>query len=134
MKSPKLISKLYFRMQHRKKTYEQLQIGKIKFEVVPIYINNTCVHSLFKLKYTQSLNTNTDVQVKRYSLMKVLLFVLLLFCMYMLLYSTLINLGILVETNEVFTSVITPYIFSDLPVYYTPHLTRLLNYVNLLTP
>lgn len=134
MKSQELISKLYFRMQYRKKTYEQLQIGKIKFEVIPIYFNNTCVYSMFKLKYTQASISNIGVQTRRYPLLKVLLLVLMLFCIYIVLYNLLVNLGILVETNEVFTNIITPYIFPDLPVYYTPHLTTLLKNVNLLTP
>jgi len=134
MKSKHLIRNLYFRMKHRKKTYEQLQIGKIKFEVTPIYINNICVHSLFKLKYTQASNITPQTQTKHYSLLRVLILVLSLFFLYVVINNLLSSLGILTETNEIFINTITPYIFPDIPTHYTPYVTTLLKQANILNP
>ena len=134
MGSRELVHKLYFKMQYRKKTHEQLQIGKIKFEVIPVYVNDTCIHSIFKPKYTQAITSNSNLQTNKTFLIKILLSILSLFGTYILLHTILINLGILVETNDTFISVISPYIFSDLPSHYTPHLSVLLKNLNLLTP
>lgn len=134
MKSKQLINNLYFRMKHRKKTYEQLQIGKIKFEVTPIYINNVCVHSLFKLKYTQTSDITSKTETKYYNLLRVLVIVLVLFLTYIITYNFLSSLGIIAETNEIFINTITPYIFPDIPTHYTPYITTLLKQANILNP
>ena len=134
MKSKQLINNLYFRMKHRKKTYEQLEIGKIKFEVTPIYINNVCVHSLFKLKYTQTSDITPKTKTKYYNLVRVLVTVLVLFLAYIITYNLLSSLGIIAETNEIFISTITPYIFPDIPTHYTPYITTLLKQANILNP
>ena len=52
MKFKSIISTIYLGRKRKIKIHEQLQIGKIKFEVIPVYINKVCVHSIFQLKYS----------------------------------------------------------------------------------
>jgi len=132
MESKSILKSLYYSMKRRRKTQEQLQIGKIKFEVTPIYVNKVCVHSLFQLKYTPQVETET--KVNKYSvLIKTALLISMIFFLYATLYSTLLNLGIIVESNSNFIAAVTPYIFSELPSYYTPHLAVLLKEINIIS-
>jgi len=133
MKSKQVLNSLYYSMKRRKKINEQLQIGKIKFEVTPIYINKICVHSMFQLKYTQQVEVKTTNYKYSY-IIKTVIFILTSFAVYTLSYNTLLNLGILSESNYTFIAAATPYIFEGVPAYYTPHLTTLLQQINILNP
>jgi len=46
------INKLYIDSEKKHKKHEQLEIGKIKFSVTPVYLNKVCVHSTFDIDFT----------------------------------------------------------------------------------
>lgn len=46
------IGKLYTENKKKHKKSEQLEIGKIKFVVTPIYLNKVCIHSTFDIDFT----------------------------------------------------------------------------------
>ena len=133
MKSKHILDSLYYSMKRREKVNEQLQIGKIKFEVTPIYINKVCIHSMFQLKYTQQVEIKTSNYKYSY-IIKISVFILTSFLVYTLFYNILLSLGILSESNYTFIAAVTPYIFADIPTYYTPYLTTLLQEINILNP
>ena len=104
------------------------------YNTLRVYINNVCVHSLFKLKYTQTSDITPKTETKYYNLLRVLVTVLVLFLTYIITYNLLSSLGIIAETNEIFINMITPYIFPDIPTHYTPYITTLLKQANILNP
>ena len=59
IKNRQIIKEKYFSAQKQKKTYEQLEIGKIKFEVQSVYLNSTYITSLFQIRYTPSAAINS---------------------------------------------------------------------------
>lgn len=138
MKSPilnknKLPQVLYKRFKRKSKMHEQLEIGKIKFEVTPIYVNKVCVHSLFQLKFTQPVYSN-PASKKSYSI--TILYIILAFMglttLYLILYQTFQSLGIFSLSDPLIVSLLTPFIFNGTPLLLTPQLTDLIVNSNLL--
>tara|TARA_B110000240_G_scaffold193845_1_gene240371 strand:+ start:555 stop:959 length:405 start_codon:yes stop_codon:yes gene_type:complete len=134
MKFKKIIDSMYMNRERKKKMNEKLEIGKIKFEVIPVYINKVCVHSIFQLKYSQVIPTQVNKNSIQYIVVKVLVVIILSSLLYSTLYNMLVTIGIITLVNEAFTIAITPYIFNDMPTSNIPQLTILLQKVNLLNP
>ena len=127
MKFQDKINIKYLDLKRRAKMYEQLEVGKIKFEVVPIYLNNVCIHTLFKLKYNP-LETTKSSDTKKTS---IIIKLLCIFVTSSLLWSSLnyflASIGILTHGNDLIVSTITPYIFSSTSSNLVPHLSVLIS-------
>jgi len=139
MKSPilnknKLLQVLYKRYKHKVKVHEQLEIGKIKFEVTPIYVNKVCIHSLFQLKFTQTTDSK-PISKKSHSI--TILYIILAFVglttLYLILHQTLQNLGIFSLSDPLIVNLLIPFIFNGTPLLLIPQLTDLIVHGNLLT-
>ena len=63
---PRIIQTQYTLLKRRKKIKEQLEIGKIKFEITPIYANNKCIASIPNIKYN-SLSYNKSLTARKCS-------------------------------------------------------------------
>lgn len=134
MKFKSIISTIYLDRKRKKKINEQLQIGKVKFEVIPVYINKVCVHSIFQLKYSPVTPVGVSKSNYQYLVIKILVGVIFLTLIYILTYNILVTLGIIALVNESFITAITPYIFNGISTSNIPQLTLLLQKVNLLNP
>jgi len=134
MKFKNTISTIYLNRKRKKKINEQLQIGKVKFEVIPVYINKVCVHSIFQLKYSSVTPVEVNKNNQQYLIIKVLVGIILLTFIYILTYNILMTLGIIVLVNELFITEIAPYIFNGISTSNIPQLTLLLQKMNLLNP
>ena len=134
MKFKSIISTIYLGRKRKKKINEQLQIGKIKFEVIPVYINKVCVHSIFQLKYSPITPVEVSKNNHKYLVIKILAGVIFLTFTYILTYNILTTLGIITLVNEPFITAITPYIFNNIPTSNITQLTLLLQKINLLNP
>lgn len=129
-----IISTIYLDRERKRKINEQLQIGKIKFEVIPVYINKVCVHSIFQLKYSPVTSVEVNKSNYQYIVIKLLIGITFLTFIYILTYNILTTLGIILLVNESFIMAITPYIFNDISTSNIPQLTLLLQKAKLLNP
>jgi hypothetical protein len=134
MKFKNIVNSIYTSRERKKKIHEQLQIGKVKFEVIPVYVNKVCVHSIFQLKYSQATPAEVHKSNNQYMIIKILLGIVFLSSTYILVSNILVTLGVITLVNEPFTIAVTPYIFNDMPASNIPQLTLLLQKVNLLNP
>ena len=134
MKFKSIISTIYLGRKRKRKINEQLQIGKIKFEVIPVYINKVCVHSIFQLKYSPITPVEVSKNNHKYLVIKILAGVIFLTLTYILIYNILTTLGIITLVNESFITAIAPYIFNGISTSNITQLTLLLQKVNLLNP
>jgi hypothetical protein len=134
MKFKSIISTIYLDRKRKKKINEQLQIGKVKFEVIPVYINKVCVHSIFQLKYSPVTPVGVSKSNYQYLVIKILVGVIFLTLIYILTYNILVTLGIIALVNESFITAIAPYVFNGISTSNIPQLTLLLQKVNLLNP
>ena len=134
MKFKSIISTIFLGRKRKRKINEQLQIGKIKFEVIPVYINKVCVHSIFQLKYTPITPVEVSKNNHKYLVIKILAGVIFLTLTYILIYNILTTLGIITLVNESFITAIAPYIFNGISTSNITQLTLLLQKVNLLNP
>ena len=134
MKFKNIVNSIYTSRERKKKIHEQLQIGKVKFEVIPVYVNKVCVHSIFQLKYSQATPAEVHKSNNQYTIIKILLGIVFLSSTYILVSNILVTLGVITLVNEPFTIAVTPYIFNDMPASNIPQLTLLLQKVNLLNP
>lgn len=134
MKFKNIVNSIYTSRKRKKKIHEQLQIGKVKFEVIPVYVNKVCVHSIFQLKYSQATPAEVHKSNNQYMIIKILLGIVFLSFTYILVSNILVTLGVITLVNEPFTIAVTPYIFNDMPASNIPQLTLLLQKVNLLNP
>jgi len=134
MKFKNIVNSIYTSRKRKKKIHEQLQIGKVKFEVIPVYVNKVCVHSIFQLKYSQATPAEVHKSNNQYTIIKILLGIVFLSSTYILVSNILVTLGVITLVNEPFTIAVTPYIFNDMPASNIPQLTLLLQKVNLLNP
>ena len=134
MKFKSIISTIYLGRKRKRKINEQLQIGKIKFEVIPVYINKVCVHSIFQLKYSPITPVEVSKNNHKYLVIKILVGVIFLTITYILIYNILTTLGIITLANESFITAIAPYIFNGISTSNITQLTLLLQKVNLLNP
>lgn len=134
MKFKNIVNSIYTSRKRKKKIHEQLQIGKVKFEVIPVYVNKVCVHSIFQLKYSQATPAEVHKSNNQYMIIKILLGIVFLSSTYILVSNILVTLGVITLVNEPFTIAVTPYIFNDMPASNIPQLTLLLQKVNLLNP
>ena len=134
MKFKSIISTIYLGRKRKRKINEQLQIGKIKFEVIPVYINKVCVHSIFQLKYSPITPVEVSKNNHKYLVIKILVGVIFLTLTYILIYNILTTLGIITLANESFITAIAPYIFNGISTSNITQLTLLLQKVNLLNP
>ena len=123
----RVIQKLHSNMQRKSKMHEQLEIGKVRFEVLPVYMNKVCIHSLFKIKYTQSTSQTMDTASNSKVKLSLILVLLVLMCLlYIVCTEWLHSLGLLTLVNEDILTVLTPCIFPNTLGGLTPHLTTLL--------
>jgi hypothetical protein len=129
----KIIQIRYSNLKKKKKTREQLEIGKIKFEVIPIYMNNTCIYSLFKPKYDSSKPTEYSNTKKNLNIVYVFITSLILYMLYSSVNNTLVALGIFTYVNNDIISIVTPYLFQSVTPSLTPHLSLLLKNLSYLT-
>ena len=134
MKFKNTISTIYLDRKRKRKINEQLQIGKIKFEVIPVYINKVCIHSIFQLKYSPVTSVEVNKSNYQYVIIKLLVGVIFLTSIYILTYNILTALGIILLVNESFITAIAPYIFNGISTSNIPQLALLLQKVNLLNP
>ena len=134
MKFKNTISTIYLDRKRKRKINEQLQIGKIKFEVIPVYINKVCIHSIFQLKYSPVTSVEVNKSNYQYVIIKLLVGVIFLTSIYILTYNILTALGIILLVNESFITAIAPYIFNGISTSNISQLTLLLQKVNLLNP
>ena len=134
MKLQSIIGKKYWSMKRQNKINEQLEIGKIKFEVIPIYFNKTCIHSLFKLKYN-SFETSSTPNTKKILplVIKILIILIVMWLLYINISQFLVNLGIFALANNQVIPVVSPYIFQGIVPALIPHLSILLLKSSILT-
>ena len=128
------LKKQYTLFKRKKKIREQLEIGKIKFEVTPIYANNKCIASIPSVKYN-SLDTNkTEVTgTYRSNFIKILFIVSILLLLTIIIINILESLGLYTSSNNKVIELITPCIFPNITSELTPHLSLLLSKSNFLT-
>ena len=131
---PHIIQTRYTLLKRKKKIKEQLEIGKIKFEITPVYANNKCIASIPNIKYN-SLNTSGIgvVDTYRSNFVKTILMVCVLFIIATSVISVLESLGLYVSSNNEVIKLVTPCIFPDITPELTPHLSLLLSKSNFLT-
>lgn len=132
MKFKNKIDTRYLDLKRRSKIREQLEIGKIKFEVIPIYLNKICVYSLFKPKYNALEPTNLPNNKKTLVLIKILFIFLIGFLIFNNFHYLLLSLGIMTQSNDLIIATVTPYIFQNITYSLIPHLSILLSKLTLL--
>lgn len=109
--------------QRQKKKYEQLNIGKIKFELVPIYYNKTYLTFLITTNNTfipiSTLPTSWSLKKKLLLLIGLLSLIYISFFLFIHTYTPLCT------THPSFNNIITPLIFNIHTNYNDLILTKL---------
>lgn len=123
----------YINMLQTRKRQEQLEIGKIKFEVTPVYVGKTLLTSLFQVKFVANTPSSISVNSSRTSILKFSLISVLSYSVIIYIYQKLHVLGLLSSTNPDLLPYITPLLFTESLTPYLPMLEQLLTWNNLLT-
>lgn len=123
----------YINMLQTRKRQEQLEIGKIKFEVTPVYVGKTLLTSLFQVKFVANTPSSIIVNSSRTSILKFSLISVLSYSVIIYIYQKLHVLGLLSSTNPDLLPYITPLLFTESLTPYLPMLEQLLTWNNLLT-
>jgi uncharacterized membrane protein YdcZ (DUF606 family) len=134
---PHLIHKItrirYLGMRKLQKQHEQLEIGKIKFEVTSIYVGKTYLTSLFQVKYTKPTFTEQVTPSNWFVLLKIIMIGAVTLIISTYIYQKLITLGLVVPTNPLINQHIAPLLFSNVVGFYAPILGELITLTNYLT-
>ena len=123
----------YINMLKTRKRQEQLEIGKIKFEVTSVYVGKTLLTSLFQVKFIANTPSSTSVNSSKTSKLKFLLLSVLSYSVIVYIYQKLHMLGLVSTTNPDLLPYITPLLFTESLTPYLPMLEQLLTWNNLLT-
>lgn len=102
-------------MEKRKKTIykkQQLKIGKIKFNLEPIYINKNYITTNLKLNLNPTLKLNDNTLT--YKSLIILLFIIILF-LYLLSSSLFVSYN---HINNIYIDTIIPILFPDSDITY----------------
>lgn len=116
----------YINMLQTRKRQEQLEIGKIKFEVTPVYVGKTLLTSLFQVKFVANTPSSISVSSSRTSILKFSLISVLSYSVIIYIYQKLHVLGLLSSTNSDLLPYITPLLFTESLTPYLPMLEQLL--------
>ena len=116
----------YINMLQTRKRQEQLEIGKIKFEVTPVYVGKTLLTSLFQVKFVANTPSSIIVNSSRTSILKFSLISVLSYSVIIYIYQKLHVLGLLSSTNPDLLPYITPLLFTESLTPYLPMLEQLL--------
>ena len=109
------IRKLQNSKQKQQKKHEQLEIGKIKFNVLPIYFNKAIISTLFTLNFTTNQPILDKEQLKGNSTIKYTVISLLsLYFLYFFCINFLTVYGLWVITPLSLVEVLIPLLFEDL--------------------
>lgn len=123
----------YINMLKTRKRQEQLEIGKIKFEVTPVYVGKTLLTSLFQVKFVANTPSNISANSSKTSVLKFLLLSVLSYSVIIYIHQKLHMLGLVSTTNPDLLPYITPLLFTESLTPYLPMLEQLLTWNNLLT-
>jgi len=128
-----IIKTQYLSMRKTQKRQEQLEIGKIKFEVTSLYTGNTFLTSIFQIKFTptalsETTNASPKVMTLRILVLGALFHILMLYA-----HHQLTILGFIPHTNPILIKYIVPLLFTEFLTPYLPMLEQLLTTNNLLT-
>ena len=108
------LHQIYINKKKNIKKIEQLEIGKIKFNVVPIYFNNQIIHTLFTLNFTPNKFTQT-VKKNNYKLfIYIILTLISLYAIYFFIAHICILYGFCDTTSSTLREVIVPTLLKNL--------------------
>ena len=123
----------YINMLKTRKRQEQLEIGKIKFEVTPVYVGKTLLTSLFQVKFVANTPSNISANSSKTSVLKFLLLRMLSYSVIIYSHQKLHMLGLVSTNIPDLLPYITPLLFTESLTPYLPMLEQLLTWNNLLT-
>jgi len=112
---------IYFNYLKRQKQKEQLEIGKIKFEMQPIYITKNQFISVTRLKYGTD-NYDLIVSPIKFNIITVLLLALLITYVFSIFIYKYYTVNILSINTKVLVASM-PYLFSGINADLYPYIT-----------